>query len=439
MVSCLVCSCGRPTHDDSARSPVETPQSVAPAAQTGPAAEIKTAPDLAASSITALSVIDQCSAFYSKQSAIRVESTLTLAIEGAEAGETELSRQSFAFERPNKFALRNKSGQPGMTLVSDGSKLSVAMPDEKQYSETAAPASMSALLEHPGISAAAHGPHGYFLLNLAADNPRDTILLGGEVQANYIGREDLGGQAAHRLTLGFEEGDMELWIAAAGDPLVLKASMKQGVVEPVGTDESRQTVRLVETFQNWQFYATVQPGDFVLQPSADFRKVDDLLTLTSPTPTRLLGKAAPDIELKLADGHSFSLKAHRGKEIVVLDFWATWCGPCIKELPVLAEVAAAYRHKGVVLRAVNLGDDAETIAQFVKQQQLDVAVVLDTREETAKAYQIDGIPFLAVVDKAGIIQAVHVGFVPDIKQRLERELDSLISGKSLVEPAKPMP
>lgn len=145
----------------------------------------------------------------------------------------------------------------------------------------------------------------------------------------------------------------------------------------------------------------------------------------------MLGREAPQFELEQLDGDKVSLKSHRGKEIVILDMWATWCGPCVKELPVLTEVADEYREKGVVTYAVNQQEDRETIEEFVKESELTLPVLLDSENEVGDAYRVSGIPMLVIVGKDGTIQSIHVGYSSNLRKLLERELDELLEGKNL--------
>jgi thiol-disulfide isomerase/thioredoxin len=142
----------------------------------------------------------------------------------------------------------------------------------------------------------------------------------------------------------------------------------------------------------------------------------------------LVGKPAPDIEQELLDGSHFSLNEQNGKSVVVLDFWATWCGPCVMEMPVVAKVADEYRDKGVALYCVNQREDADTIRSFLEENKSMVTVCLDPQGEAGDAYGADAIPLLVIVDKAGVVRNVHLGYSPDIGDTLKAELDALLAG-----------
>ena len=146
----------------------------------------------------------------------------------------------------------------------------------------------------------------------------------------------------------------------------------------------------------------------------------------APKQPPLVGRTAPDIEAKLLDDSPFSLKSH-ASEVVLLDFWATWCGPCVMELPILMKIAEEYKSKGVVLYAVNAGEDAETIRAFLKDRQWEFNVVLDADGKSAIAYEVTGIPQLVIIGRNGIVKAVHVGYSDDLEHELRAELDSLVA------------
>lgn len=141
----------------------------------------------------------------------------------------------------------------------------------------------------------------------------------------------------------------------------------------------------------------------------------------------LVGKPAPSIDLETLGGSRFRLSDYKGRDVVLVDIWATWCGPCRMELPILAGVAAEYRSKNVVLCAVNLRESKQKVANFMKGEKFKVLVGLDENGSVAGACHVTGIPMLLIIDKAGIVRFVHVGFRSDLKAKLHEEIDSLLS------------
>jgi thiol-disulfide isomerase/thioredoxin len=150
-----------------------------------------------------------------------------------------------------------------------------------------------------------------------------------------------------------------------------------------------------------------------------------------------LGDTAPEIVVNSwAKGETVTLEAARGKEIVVVEFWATWCGPCRVSIPHLTKVQQQFKDKGV--RIVGLTDEAEDVVKpFVDDMgaQMEYSVGIDTSEQTQKAYmapfKVNGIPHAFVVDKDGRI--VWHGHPAD---NLESVLKDVIDGKHDLEKAK---
>lgn len=147
------------------------------------------------------------------------------------------------------------------------------------------------------------------------------------------------------------------------------------------------------------------------------------------TPSKLTNKPAPEFQLPLLDGGQFDLKAQRGKSIVLLDFWATWCGPCRQAMPTLVEVARDYADKQVRYYAVNLREKPSVIKAYLEKEKLKIQVPLDEKGKIAEQYGVRGIPTMVIIDRAGVVRAVHVGASPDLKATLRRTLDELVAQK----------
>ncbi|MEX2016114.1 MAG: TlpA disulfide reductase family protein [Candidatus Hydrogenedentales bacterium] len=149
-------------------------------------------------------------------------------------------------------------------------------------------------------------------------------------------------------------------------------------------------------------------------------------------PHELLGQPAPDISLRLLEGGERKLSAHEGNEVVVLDFWATWCGPCLQSMPILAAIEQEYADRGVALYAVNVGEPPALVASFLEDQGWDITVAVDPAMQAARDYVVNGIPQTVIIDKAGRIQAVHVGVGPNYRANLEEDLDAVLAGRDLI-------
>ena len=120
---------------------------------------------------------------------------------------------------------------------------------------------------------------------------------------------------------------------------------------------------------------------------------------------------------------------------VLVDFWATWCGPCRKAMPILEKIAEKYKGNGVRLYAVNLEEEEKQIKLFLDGQKLDVTVVLDGNGAVSRKYFVTGIPSTVIIAMDGSVQAVHEGLTPNLETVLMRELDALVKGEFLVNTA----
>lgn len=140
----------------------------------------------------------------------------------------------------------------------------------------------------------------------------------------------------------------------------------------------------------------------------------------------MLGAAAPQFACDLLGDRRFQLVEQKGK-IIVLDFWATWCGPCVKAMPHTMETVAGFPSDRVKLVAVNQLETPATIRKFLDARQWDVTVALDHDGQIGRLYQVDAIPHLVVIDEAGDVKYVFVGDRGDLANQLKQALEDLIS------------
>lgn len=126
-----------------------------------------------------------------------------------------------------------------------------------------------------------------------------------------------------------------------------------------------------------------------------------------------IGDRAIDFELQTLDGKTVKLSDFRGKNPVLLNFWATWCGPCRFEMPFLQQINDAYSAKGLVVLAVDINESPATIQKFMTELNLRLTVPIDTGTKVAKSYGITGIPSTFLIDKNGVIQQKVIGAFPN--------------------------
>ena len=116
---------------------------------------------------------------------------------------------------------------------------------------------------------------------------------------------------------------------------------------------------------------------------------------------------APDFTAELTDGNSFTLSEQQGK-VVLLNFWATWCSPCVEEMPALEKVYQEYGDQVEVL-AVDCGEEKETVDQFLEEKDYSFPVAYDEKNEISEKYPSDGIPYTLVIGKDGTVTETFTG------------------------------
>jgi peroxiredoxin len=393
----------------------------------------------AASAVNPEDVVRKMADFYKglKSFAVRADREIDMQAEGMNRKMT--TQLNVVFERPNRLAMRPESDQGPLsaTIVSDGKTMYTLVGMLKRYTKREAPKTLEHVAEDPLLSGGGGGPGGpgQFLICLTTDDPYHSMMRGVKTSKD-LGETTLDGKPARHLQFTQDEFDWEAWIGTGSEPLLLEVAMEMSkLVLKSGQAPAGVTMKLTMTghFVDWKLNVTPKADAFVFTPPADAKQTSDLFARDGHEEERspLLGRPAPPIDLERLDGKRFILSDHVGKEIVMLDMWATWCGPCRRELPLLAEIADDYRSKGVVLYAINLNEEKKAVDEFVKQEKLNVPVVLDPDGNAGNAYGADSIPLLVLVDKEGLVQAVHVGYSPDFKTTLRKELDGLLAGKNL--------
>jgi thiol-disulfide isomerase/thioredoxin len=143
-------------------------------------------------------------------------------------------------------------------------------------------------------------------------------------------------------------------------------------------------------------------------PKALKEEKEETGTVPAGTESRLVGQPAPEIRLKQLDDQPFVLSQLRG-QIVVLDFWASWCGPCIQLMPKVSNVVAEFEEQQVRLIAVNVEEPKEAVRAMLDRFDYSSQVVLDVDGVAARAYSAEAIPQVVIIDRLGRIARVFVG------------------------------
>lgn len=371
-------------------------------------------------------ILRQVSEYILRMKSFSVEISTSVKMEAA-GMKQEMDVACFvAVQRPNKISIELKKGTPilmgmGMQnrLVSDGVKLYAYSSATKKYTERDAPGELK-------VGSGSDLPEMAFGAASAIFNPDPyQALLKDVIQVEDLGVASLDGVSCNRLKFKQNEGDAIIWIEAGERALVRKVTMEL-------SKDVLEIGEFITTYENWTVNTDLPQDLFVFTPPEGAQKAESLVPRFEPPPNPLLGKSAPGFQLDLLDGGRLDIEAHKGKNIVILDFWATWCGPCRVAMPQIIQAAEAYKDKGVVLFGVNLKEDTEKIRSFLEKTQLRLNVALDKDGKIGVLYGARAIPQTVIIGKDGTVQVIHVGSLEDLQKKLTEELEALLAGKNLI-------
>jgi peroxiredoxin len=137
------------------------------------------------------------------------------------------------------------------------------------------------------------------------------------------------------------------------------------------------------------------------------------------------GAAAPDFALKNAAGKNLRLSELRG-EVVLLNFWATWCGPCRQELPHLDKIHGQYRNAGLTVLAINIDNDRANAEAMLQKLGVRVPTLYDADKRVSKLYEVDTMPLTVIIDRDGRVRYVHRGYRAGFEQKYEQQVRELL-------------
>lgn len=171
-------------------------------------------------------------------------------------------------------------------------------------------------------------------------------------------------------------------------------------------------------FGKWKLQHAPDPK-FVSEPDGPNDRPNDTPQM------RMIGQGAPEFDLMKLDGTPFKLKENRGK-VLIVDFWATWCGPCIRSIPSLIEISKEYKEAGVELVLVNCEEPETRVRPFLERLKSIPTVVLDSDGTVAKQYNVAAIPQTVLIDRDGGIVEVLVGASDENEALLRKKIEELI-------------
>ena len=385
----------------------------------------------------------------------------TIRLAGRERAET--APLSLKFARPAKIVLEAAE----VRVLADGKTVTTILVPTKRYlTSPSATLDATAIADGPAgaiLLGGATGPPAQLLLNLllgsspsAALPDRATALKTEpdrviEGKTFHALRVELGDEPALRVLIDAESHlirRMEYLL----DPKATADRLPKAVGEvgemaiawdsgPIGTDPIADETFAFKAPAGFERLKAAEPAKPVAKAKEEF-----------------LGKIAPEFTLTVLDGAGRTKKVTRADlagKVVVLDFWATWCAPCLQELPEIQKLAESYAKGGkneVVIVAVSQDrapDDGSPVRGLVesllktKGLELDRGpgsrVALDPNQDVGDAFKVEALPTVVILDAKGVVQLVQVGYSDNIKDLLAAAIASLLEGKPRVAPKVEIP
>jgi thiol-disulfide isomerase/thioredoxin len=265
--------------------------------------------------------------------------------------------------------------------------------------------------------------------------PRDRV-----AQLIWLHADELTGQKAASTAVDFSRATRVQTMRADGNRLTFVAdksdaktiSGKSDVLGACRADLAEVDQLLFGTFIEqsaaqlayhlWKLHHATEPK--FAQGDPDVAADGRLTGTESP----LVGQPAFSFKLDLLDGSKFHLADHKGR-VVVLEFWATWCGPCLQSMPLIDGVVREFADQRVELLAVNLEEQPEQVKSMLERHKLKIPVALDRDGVVAAKYAVTAIPQTVVIDRDGKVARLFVGGGKKTADSLRKAIQELSAGK----------
>ena len=139
---------------------------------------------------------------------------------------------------------------------------------------------------------------------------------------------------------------------------------------------------------------------------------------------KVSGKA-PNFTLKSLSGKNVKLSEYRG-QVVMINFWASWCAPCRQEMPLLENIYKKYKRLGFTLLGVNVEQDSSAAKKWLKDVTTSFPILLDSTNKVSKLYNVSAMPTTVLIDRSGNMRFLHKGYKPGYENDYKREVKKLI-------------
>ena len=346
--------------------------------------------------------------------------------------DSQESTYQIASTAPNKFTIYLKEPDQRTRVFSDGKSAVVAMAPDA-YFRIADPLDLQQAVTDLPVPLGPY-PEAVLALSLAGTDPSLSLLTGMK-SVEIVDRGKFRGKvpAIHFRGLQDDAVSWDLWITQDQDPKPLRL-----LVDLTEMLRANNQVQLGEGFSfilrfdflSWRITGEVDQKLYQFTPpqgATEYKSLDDYYESIAGAIADhpLLGKPAPRFAGKNLADQDISLDQLKGK-VVVLDFWATWCGPCITAMPDVMAAVKAFDGQGVRLVGINQQESAGDVKRFVEARGWKLDVALDEELLVRQRYGVTALPTTFIIGKDGKVFMVHTGSSPGLKEELSADIRSAL-------------
>lgn len=359
-------------------------------------------------------LVRQSAGAIKKYQSYQLESLIVVEMRGGPMLPKMEMPSSISVRRPDRMRIESHSHAGSITIVGDGEHTWYYLLPQNKFIKREASASPEAAVNSAGL-----------MPKSLPDVSRsiDSVTLAGEDSITIEGKQfpcwkiDTTYKEIHlaEQDTTIRDAAQTTWISKA-EGLALQSTFRSkiflsGSAEPIEMTQSTHTTAL-------RLNIDLPDSTFVFTPPEGAKEAEDW-TLPGIAKPDVIGKPAPALKAKAIDGAEIDLASLRGK-VVLLDFWATWCVPCKRELPNLEKLHEEFHEQGVVIVGMNVGEDKSTVQDFLKSAGLSYPVVpVDDTAELVAELSVNAYPTVMLVDREGKIASYEVGVRGEAALRAE--------------------
>lgn len=150
-----------------------------------------------------------------------------------------------------------------------------------------------------------------------------------------------------------------------------------------------------------------------------------LMTISLPVMAAQEGETAPDFTLQSLDGGNVKLNELRGT-VVLVNFWASWCGPCRTEMPLLDNLYKEYRDYGFTVLGINLDEEHNQALKLLDRVPVSFPILFDPGNSTSESFAVDAMPTTVLIDRNGVVRHHHRGYKDGFMDKYEEQVKALV-------------